>query len=78
MTTKPRTELRAEGGQVRFRAGRAPVYPAGQALEAAPSGGPGSNARGDQCQVLHVYRRTHSAFLTALAYALTYLPRIAG
>ena len=25
-----------------------------------------------------VYRRTHSAFLTALAYALTYLPPIAG
>ena len=25
-----------------------------------------------------VYRQTHSAFLTALAYALTYLPRIAG
>ncbi len=51
MTTEPRTELRAEGGQVRFRADSAPVYPAGQ---------------------------THSAFLTALAYALTYLPPIAG
>ena len=25
-----------------------------------------------------VYARTHSAFLTALAYALTYLPPIAG
>ena len=25
-----------------------------------------------------MYRRTHSAFLTALAYALTYLPPIAG
>ena len=25
-----------------------------------------------------VYRQTHSAFLTALAYALTYLPPIAG
>jgi hypothetical protein len=25
-----------------------------------------------------VYRRTHSAFLTAFAYALTYLPPIAG
>ena len=25
-----------------------------------------------------VYGRTHSAFLTALAYALTYLPPIAG
>ena len=38
MSTEPRTELRAEGGQARFRVGRAPVYPAGQALEAAPSG----------------------------------------
>ena len=101
------TELRTEGGQARFRAGRAPVYPAGQALEAAPSGRHqrareqrSSTARssvsrssalwtaqvlsfaGDQfAQVaiaILVYRLTHSPFLTALAYALTYLPPIAG
>ncbi|MGH3288659.1 MAG: hypothetical protein ACRDPD_28935, partial [Streptosporangiaceae bacterium] len=41
MTTEPRTGLRAEprpGRPGRLRAGRAPVFPAGQALEAAPSG----------------------------------------
>ncbi|HJZ24729.1 MAG TPA: hypothetical protein VJ370_00490, partial [Streptosporangiaceae bacterium] len=99
MTTEPRTELRAEGGQARCRAGRAPVYPAGQALEAAPSGRhrrarkQHSSYRevfaigefralwsaqvlsfaGDQfAQVaiaILVYGRTHSPFLTALAYA---------
>jgi hypothetical protein len=103
VTTEPRTELRTEGGQARFRASRAPVYPAGQTLEAAPSGRHrrareqrSSTARssvsrssalwtaqvlsfvGDQfAQVaiaVLVYRQTHSAFLTALAYSLTYLP----
>jgi hypothetical protein len=108
VTTEPRTELRAEGGQVRFRVGRAPVYPAGQALEGAPSGRHGrareqrSSYRevftlaefralrtaqvlsfaGDQFAQVAIaileYRQTHSAFLTALAYALTYLPPIAG
>ena len=109
MTTEPRTELRAEPGQAGFRAARAPVYPAGQALEATAVGpspaGPGAarssyrevfaiaefralwtaqvlSFAGDQfAQVaiaILVYRRTHSAFLTALAYALTYLPPIAG
>lgn len=108
MTTEPRTELRAEPGQGRLRAGRAQVHPAGQALEAAPSGrhrrAPEQRSSyrevfaiaefralwtaqvlsfaGDQfAQVaiaILVYRRTHSAFLTALAYALTYLPPIAG
>ena len=108
MTTEPRTELRAEPGQDRLRAGRAPVYPAGQAPESATSGRhrrareERSSYRevfaiaefralwtaqvlsfaGDQfAQVaiaILVYRQTHSAFLTALAYALTYLPPIAG
>ena len=108
MTTEPRTELRPEPGQGRLRAGRAQGYPAGQALEAAPSGRhrrareQRSSYRevfaiaefralwtaqvlsfaGDQfAQVaiaILVYRQTHSAFLTALAYALTYLPPIAG
>jgi MFS family permease len=84
------------------------VYPAGQALEGAPSGRhrrareQHSSYRevfaiaefralwtaqvlsfaGDQfAQVaiaILVYRQTHSAFLTALAYAFTYLPPIAG
>jgi hypothetical protein len=102
VTTEPRTELRAEPGQGGLRAGRAPTYPARQALDAAPSG-PHRRARdqrscyrevfaiaefralwtaqvlsfaGDQfAQVaiaILVYRQTHSAFLTALAYALTY------
>jgi MFS family permease len=108
VTTEPRTELRAEPGPGRLRAGRAPVYPAGQALEAVPSGRhrrareQRSSYRevfavaefralwtaqvlsfaGDQfAQVaiaILVYRKTHSAFLTAVAYALTYLPPIAG
>ena len=108
MTTEPRTELRAEPGQGRLGAGRVPVYPAGQALEAVPSGRhrrareQRSSYRevfavaefralwtaqvlsfaGDQfAQVaiaVLVYRKTHSAFLTAVAYALTYLPPIAG
>ena len=108
MTTEPRTGIRAEPGQGRLRAGWAPVYPAGQAQEAAPSGRhrrareQRSSYRevfaiaefralwtaqvlsfaGDQfAQVaiaILVYRLTHSAFLTALAYALTYLPPIAG
>ena len=108
MTTEPRTELRAEPGQSRLWAGRAPVYPAGQALEGAASGRhrrareQHSSYRevfaiaefralwtaqvlsfaGDQfAQVaiaILVYRQTHSAFLTALAYAFTYLPPIAG
>ena len=108
MTTEPRTELQAEPGQARLEAGRAPVCPPGQALEAAPYGRH-RRARerrlsyrevfaigefralwsaqvlsfaGDQfAQVaiaILVYRQTHSAFLTALAYALTYLPPIAG
>jgi len=102
------TEPRAEPGPGRFQAGRAPVYPAGQALESVPSGRhrrareQRSSYRevfaiaefralwtaqvlsfaGDQfAQVaiaILVYRQTHSAFLTALAYALTYLPPIAG
>jgi hypothetical protein len=108
VTTEPRPGIRAEPGPGRLRAGRAPVYPAGPALEAAPSGRhrPAREQRssyrevfaiaefralgtaqvlsfaGDQfAQVaiaILVYRRTHSAFLTALAYALTYLPPIAG
>ena len=108
MTTEPRTELRAEPGQSRLWAGRAPVYPASQALEGAASGRhrrareQHSSYRevfaiaefralwtaqvlsfaGDQfAQVaiaILVYRQTHSAFLTALAYAFTYLPPIAG
>jgi MFS family permease len=108
VTTEPRTGLRAEPGQGRLGAGRAPVYPAGQALEGGPSGRhrrareQHSSYRevfavaefralwtaqvlsfaGDQfAQVaiaILVYRKTHSAFLTALAYALTYLPPIAG
>jgi MFS family permease len=108
VTTEPRTELRAEPGPSRLRAGRAPVYPAGQALEGAASGRhrrareQHSSYRevfaiaefralwtaqvlsfaGDQfAQVaiaILVYRQTHSAFLTALAYAFTYLPPIAG
>jgi MFS family permease len=108
VTTEPRTELRAEPGPGRLGAGRAPVYPAGQALEAVPSGRhrrareQRSSYRevfavaefralwtaqvlsfaGDQfAQVaiaILVYRKTHSAFLTAVAYALTYLPPIAG
>src|SRR4029077_4432908 len=99
-TTEPQTEFRAEPGQSRLRAGRAPVYPARQALEAAPYG-QHRRAReqrssyrevfaiaefralwtaqvlsfaGDQfAQVaiaILVDGRTHSPFLTALAYAL--------
>jgi MFS family permease len=108
VTTEPRTGIRAEPGQGRLRARRAPVYPAGQAQEAALSGRhrrareQHSSYRevfaiaefralwtaqvlsfaGDQfAQVaiaILVYRLTHSPFLTALAYALTYLPPIAG
>ena len=109
MTTEPRTEFRAEPGPGRLRAGRAPVYPSGQALEVAAPSGRHRRAReqhssyrevfaiaefralwtaqvlsfaGDQfAQVaiaILVYRQTHSAFLTALAYAFTYLPPIAG
>jgi hypothetical protein len=101
VTSEPRPGIRAEPGQGRLCAARAPVYPAGQALEAAPSGRhrrareQRSSYRevfaiaefralrtaqvlsfaGDQfAQVaiaILVYRLTHSAFLTALAYTLS-------
>jgi hypothetical protein len=38
VTTEPRTEIRAEPEQAGLRARRAPVHPAGRALEATPSG----------------------------------------
>jgi MFS family permease len=89
VTTEPRTELQAEheaGRSGRHR--RAPeerstyrevfVIREFRALWTAQV----LSFAGDQfAQVaiaILVYRRTHSAFLAALAYALTYLPPIAG
>ncbi|HXO25187.1 MAG TPA: MFS transporter [Streptosporangiaceae bacterium] len=93
MRTEPRTELRAEPGQApeaapygRHRRAREQrssyreVFAIGEfrALWSAQV----LSFAGDQfAQVaiaILVYRQTHSAFLTALAYALTYLPPIAG
>lgn len=102
MTIEPRTELRAEPGQARLRAARAPNSSGDPAVHS------GRHRRvpeerssyreifaigefraiwtaqvhsyaGDQfIQVaiaIVIYGRTHSPFLTALAHALTYLPR---
>lgn len=84
MTTQPRTELRAEAGQAWVRADDLPptrlakrLRPPRRAVIARASEQRTSYREVFAIAIL-VYCPTHSAFVTALAYALTYPPPIAA